>query len=287
MLGPGLTLGGQSTLIGPIPIDWHWRIGIGRRGDERPSYIIQGPIGSPLDHQFFVTVGGNTPGWTTTPQGTIGLQTGADAGVTVELIDSVGTVHDSGTDNGFVWDSTTNLWTLVQQGQSGGFSSDDRALLTATERRTLVLGEPTDLTVNTPSGLLPITLGQLFSRSFVDQLVLDEVTGGETCDPVRFTYNEWYSGIAVRVTTIDPALTPKTPDNDWYFPDLAVLRIFRGPDLKFRRGIHTPTFITDEPYEWGWNIRNFLEVLGAPPATTVAVDWRPGCCGRVFLVRIP
>lgn len=287
VLGPGLTLGGQSSLIGPIPIDWHWQIGIGRRGEERPSYIITGPIASPLDHQFFFTIGGNTAGWTTTPQGTIGLQTGADASVTVELVDSVGTVHDSGTNTSYVWDSTTNLWTLVQQGQSGGFSSDDRALLTSTERHAQVLGEPTDLTWTTASGQVIATLAQIFSRSTLDRLTLTEVTSGPTCDPVRFNVDLWFHTVVVRVTTIGEDLVPKTPDENWYFPDLAVLRVFRGADLEYRRGIHTPTFMAEKPWQWGWWFDSRSPLYGVPPELTIAVDWRLGCCGQVFLMSLP
>lgn len=285
-VGPGQLIRFTSDFIGPLPTNTSWRIKIGTEADTtNPFLTILKPAGGIPIGTTQVLIFDQGEVVSTLPLSQpIG---GATVHVNAELVTDTGVI-DSGTRTA-VWDATTGLGQQVFQLQStgGGLTTGEHELLVATERRSQVLGEPTDLTINTPSGLVTSTLARLFSRSFVDQLVLSEVTAGETCDPVRFSYSEWYAGIAIRVTTIDPALSPKTPDQNWYFPDLAVLRIFRGADLKFRRGIHTPTFITDEPYEWGWNIRNFLEFLGAPPATEVAVDWRPGCCGRVFLVRIP
>jgi hypothetical protein len=104
---------------------------------------------------------------------------------------------------------------------------------------------------------------------------------------VRFTFSVWFTAVIVRVTTIAEDLTPKTPDAEWYFPDLAVLRVYRGGDLEFRRGIHTPTFLSEKPWQWGWSFLNQIPILGTPPDTTVAVDWRAGCCGQVFLMSLP
>lgn len=279
----------RTSLIGPIPNDWQWRISVVRPADEANNVlVINAPVWSVDDRERRIWVEGDPDGGQTTSYGRyVSVNTNDTVNMNMELVGADGTtVHDSGTVAGLRWDSSTSSSRLLASA-SGGLTAEEHQQLADTERRTRTIGEPTDLTVNTPSGLLQITLGQLLSRSFLNNLVLEEVTAGETCAPVRFTYNEWYAGIAIDVTTIDPALSPKTPDQDWYFPDLAVLRLFRGSHLRWRRGIHTPTFITNEPYEWGWNIRNVLEVLGGPPATTVAVDWRPGCCGRVYLVRIP
>lgn len=260
-----------------------------RPTDEQNILVLESPVWSTDDHQIQLQVDGDPLllGQTTSYGRYVSANTNDQVNLSVQLVDDAGGVHDSGALGSYRWDTSTSSSQLLPRSGGGGLTPQEHQQLEDTERRTRTLGEPTDLTVNTPLGLLQITLGQLLSRSFLNNLVLEEVTAGETCDPVRFTYNEWYAGIAIDVTTIDPALTPKTPDQDWYFPDLAVLRLFRGSHLRWRRGIHTPTFITNEPYEWGWNIRNVLEVLGGPPATTVAVDWRPGCCGRVYLVRIP
>jgi len=179
------------------------------------------------------------------------------------------------------------IFQLDSQRAAGGLTTTQAQQLTDTERRTQVIGEPTDLAIQTPTGLVQTTLGQIFSRSTLDRLTLEEVTNGDTCTPVRTSISGWYVGVVVRVTVIDPELVPRTPDAQWYFPDLAVLRVFRGADLEYRRGIHTPTFMVEKPWQWGWSILNESDVLGVPPDITVAVDWRANCCGRVFLQLLP
>ncbi len=287
VLGPGLLIGAQSDIVGPIPGDWQWIIHIRRRGSEDDSINLRGPIRTDLDHRAFVTIGQNTGGWTTQVSSLQGIASNSEATVTVELTTSTGVVEDSGTSDAYTWDSTTNLWTLVEQAAAGGFTADDRALVTDTERRSQVLGEPLDLVLSTASGFVTSTLAQLFSRTTLDQLTLSEVTSGETCEPVRALVSTWATAVIVRVTTIGEDLVPRTPDANWYFPDLAVLRIFRGGDLQYRRGIHTPTFMVDQPWQWSWQFLNELQVLGNPPDITIAVDWRPGCCGQVFLMSLP
>ena len=131
------------------------------------------------------------------------------------------------------------------------------------------------------------TAAELWSRKALDILTLQEITPGETFTPVRTGLALWYFGVIVRVTTIDPRITLKTPDSTWSFPDLAVLRVFRGQDLLFRRGIHTPTFMTEHPWEWGWPLLNETPVLGVPPDTEIAVDWAVGCGGHVYLQTLP
>ena len=286
VLGPGLLLNVHSDLGGPIPLDWSWRIFIRRQGEEQPSITLTGPLRTDIQNTAFVIIGQEQAGWSQTISTTVGLADQTPVNVQVELIDTVGTRHDEGVSTDYVWDSTTNLWTL--QGQvSGGFTDSDRQLLTQTSARSELLGEPGSLIIDQPSGPIETTLATLFSRRTLDQLTLSEITSGETCEPVRATVAVAYLGVIVRVTTIDPELHPKTPDDQWYFPDLAVLRVFRGGDLQFRRGIHTPTFFTEQPWQWGWPVLNTLPVLGVPPDVTIAVDWRTGCCGQVFLSFLP
>lgn len=280
--GPGLTISYSTDLIGPIPTDENWVI-----------TVSLNPDGGAQTFQFTQPTNGQKIGsfqpWVTLNP-VVNTNFTPTAGQTVhvqaELRKPSNVVDDSGTVTA-LWDTTVGLPTLIQHTAQGGFTVTDRNQLQEVHTATQVLGVPGDLTINTPSGLVTTTLARLFSRTTLDQLTLQEVTNGPTCEPVRATFSIWYYGVVVRVTTIAPELEPKTPDNDWYYNDLAVLRMFRGGDLRLRRGIHTPTFQTDPPWEWGWNIRNLIEFLGGPPAETLAVDWRTGCCGQVFLVKLP
>lgn len=288
-IGPGVGLQLRSDLVGPIGPDWVWRLSVIRPADESNIVVLESPIWTADDHQVQLVVEGNPLGLgqTTNYAQYVSANTNDQVTLSAQLVDQGGSTHDSGALGSFAWDSSTSSSRRLASAGGGGLTNEQAQQLADTERRTQTLGEPTDLVVQQPSGPLQVTVGQLLSRSTLDRLTLNEITDGDTCTPVRVSYAAWYHGVIVRVTQIDPALTPKTPDVEWYFPDLAVLRIFRGGDLLFRRGIHTPTFMTQHAWELGWPLLNQIPILGSPPDITVAVDWRPGCCGRVFLQFLP
>lgn len=280
--GPGLRFSGTTDIIGPIQIDSQWVIKVGlnveatglcfqftKRTNGEKSFLIEPWVtDTPIVLPNFTPTAGQT------------------VHIVTELQSPTGAVLESDAQTA-IWDTTVGLPTVIGDQVQGGFTATDRTQLQETHTATQLLGNPADLVVDTPSGLKTFTLAELFSRTTLDKLTLQEVTSGPTCEPVRASFSFFYYGVIVRVTTIDENLTPKTPDEQWYFPDLAVLRIFRGADLQYRRGIHTPTFLTEQAWEFGWNIRNVLDMLGVPPDNTLAVDWRAGCCGQVFLLKWP
>lgn len=288
-VGPGVRFDLRSDLIGPIPNTWFWRLRVIRPTDEQNIVVMESAIWSVDDHQVTFEVEGDplNLGQTTGYGGQVSANTNDTVTLVAELVAEPDVAEDSGAFSGYRWDTSTSSSRRLASSSGGGLTPEQAEQLAAIDGRTQLIGEPGDLVVEGPSGPAPSTLAAIFSRSTLDRLTLFEVTAGETCEPVRANYASWFSSVIVRVTTIDPTLTPKTPDNEWYFPDLAVLRVFRGGDLYFRRGIHTPTFFEQNPWEWGWQILNQIPILGAPPDLTLAVDWRPGCCGRVFLVALP
>lgn len=288
VLGPGLTISWSSDFVGPLPVGSEWEIDLRGDGGEEAIWI-KALLGtqSPFGGHYTPFVQALNTGWNTSTQLGFTIRDGGPASATVQLRTPTGVV-DSGTLSG-TWDARSGLAQDLESttGVSGGFTQQDRLQLQAIETRSQVLGEPEQLVVQTPSGLQTRTIGQMLSRPLLDLLTLEEATSGPTSDPVRFAIREYYFGVIVRVTTIAEDLVAKTPDLEWYFPDLAVLRVFRGADLQFRRGIHTPTFMTEHPWEWGLPILNQTDILGIPPDVTIAVDWRAGCAGQVFLQRFP
>lgn len=287
-VGPGLEVHLRSDFIGPFPSDAQWHLAITLTPDfQQPFIFLTRPCTGNFttylvmaDSQWNETRGG----WVPTEQGEVNL---------IAQIQTQSGVIDSG-NLAARWDATSGLGFQIQaltRGQGtveGGFTAEDRALLTATDSRTQLLGELGDLVVQTASGPLTTTLANLFSRNSLDRLIFEEITSGPTCDPVRVVLAPIAQfAIAVRVTTVPEDIQFRTPDGEWSFPDLAVLRIFRGEDLQFRRGIHEVTFETEAPWEWGANFLN-KNLLGiAPPQTQIMVDWRQGCCGQVFIRHMP
>lgn len=286
--GPGLPMQIQSTFIGPFPADTQWHLEIDLGDDfTKPFFEWTAPCTGPI-----TTL---TPfadaRWTEARK----AWTPANGRVIVvqaRIVQPGNVVIDSGTQSTIPWDTTTGLaYQIHAQGQGqvqGGFTESDRVLLQATEQRSTLLGEAGSLILQTASGPIPFALSDLFSRNSLDRLIFEEMTNGPTCDPVRIQLAPIAQyAIAVRVTTVPEDIAFKTPDGEWAFPDLAVLRIFRGEDLTFRRGIHTPTFETEAPWEWAANVLNKNLIGAPPPATFVYVDWRQGCCGQVFIRHMP
>lgn len=286
-IGPGLFINLQTTVQPPYTGDTRWQITIGRDdGEQQLIFVYTRPCTQPTTQLAIQS----DDAWSET-LGPFGVQQGNSVFVTARLQTDTG-VLDTGQVS-FPWNTTQGLGYQIRartaQGGTGtgGFTEQDRLQLQAIETRTQTIGEPEQLVVQTPSGLQTRTIGQMLSRPLLDLLTLHEATSGPTGDPVRFKIEEYYFGVIVRVTTIADDLVAKTPDLEWYFPDLAVLRVFRGADLQFRRGIHTPTFMTEHPWEWGLPILNQTDILGIPADITIAVDWRVGCAGQVFLQRFP
>lgn len=282
IVGPGLSITLQSSVIGPMPTGSFWRFAITTDTEEINS-----------GWQFAVT-------WTNMLQVVKPWQQGAgvtDYGakqprngdtvhVIAQLVDgsSFG-VTDSGSASA-TFDATAGLGMQIFQkpGTNAGFTSDDRS--TMTNGLTDILNGVT-AQIETATGIVQHTLGEIFSRQTLDRLTLEEITSGETFDPVSTTADFWYFGVIVRVTTIPDAYAPRLIDSDWRYPDLAVLRVFRGADLEFRKGIHTSTWL--QPAPWGYNLQlvNILAFDTPPPETTVQVDWALGCGGRVFFMTWP
>lgn len=129
VIGPGLVVGVQSDLVGPIPVDWRWIIHIVRRGEEGGGVTIGAPIRPGLDHQQFAVIGDRAAeGFTFTVDTTNGLASTEPASVLVELRNALGVVQDSGSSDAYTWDSTTTLWNLTT-GAAASFSASDRAQL--------------------------------------------------------------------------------------------------------------------------------------------------------------
>lgn len=284
-VGPGILIRLQSDFIGPLPSGTDWVVTFAQDAEFlKMAYEIS--VRTTVTDTGLVVLDPRTE---TVLIGQDVLTNSSPVHVQARLRTPT-SIIDSGVATGkWTTDAGLGLQAVLQPKASvgGGLTDEQATQLANTDRRTTALGEPLDWLWQTASGPLQVTLGQIFSRKTLDTLTLDELTNGETCEPLRVHVDEWFHAVIVRVTTIDPALTPKTPDSEWYFPDLAVLRVFRGEDLEFRRGIHTPTFLQEKPWQWGWWFDAANPIYGVPPELTVAVDWRPGCCGQVFLMRLP
>jgi hypothetical protein len=282
-IGPGLGLFLSSSFVGPLPEGSFWRVTVSTDA-EGDNWIHREDIPwtlSSLTYQLQSTV----PTFQT-------LQTYAvDNDTTVHVLaelHSPTSTEDSGAVS-LPWNTTAGLGAQMEslafwQQQVSGFTNSDRNVLY--DGVTDILNGVT-AQIQTATGTVQATLGELFTRQTLDRLTLQEITSGETFDPVSAGADSWYFGVIVRVTTIPDAYNRLATDSNWRYPDLAVLEVYRGADLEYRKGIHTPSWLAPAP--WGYNLQivNLLAFDTPPPETTINVKWALGCGGQVFLMAWP
>lgn len=283
LVGPGLTIHLQSSFIGPFPTGTQWRVTVTTDSEAVISGYQQRRTWSffVTDMEFMTEPSDTVFRWNTDVP-----KDGDTVHILAEIVRPDTTVEDSGSTTA-TFDATSGLgwqqWRTTQV-LTGGFTETDRA--TITSGLTDILNGVT-AQIETASGFVQHTLAEIFSRQTLDLLTLTEVSDGETFDQVSAPVDSFYYGVIVRVTTIPDAYQPRLIDGDWRYPDLAVLRIYRGVDLELRKGIHTSSWMERNPWGYASTIVNLAELETPPPETSLIVDWALGCAGRVFLMRWP
>jgi hypothetical protein len=285
-LGPGLFVHAHSDFGGTIGSNWRWVFTYST--DDTPAIGNQvSSISVPsfgladVDYVLYLETTGIRVKDTDVDSGTTVY-------LTVDLVNGVAAVQDTGQINR-AWDSTSGLGFLMQQ----VYASRATSTFTPTDRTNMANGftntiDALTTTLTTAAGDVTQTVGELFSKKTLDALTLAEITSGPTGSQVHSLVTFGWYGVIVRITTIPSNLQPITPDADWYIPDLAVLRVFRGSDLEYRRGIHSSTWMAPSPWKTGLEAFNLLSIFGSDvPDTNIYVDFRSGVEGQVFLMAWP
>ncbi len=283
----------STDFIGPLPTGTVWHINVATDAEGANSIVK-------FDVPFTVTPDAiymQDPITINDVDQLFWLAEGATVHILAELIEPNSTVASSGSQTG-VWSNTAGLSALIGQvltTSSTGFNSSDRTTLDAISTDLTTIGSETSNINNqmsvpvTRNGVtLPVSLKDLLAQHTLDVLTLSEISTGPTGGPVTADIsNQWIFGVIVRLTSIPSTLTPLTPDGGWYYPDLAVLRLFRGTDIRLRRGIHTTNWM-ESPLP-GYAISAITDItLGTnPPWSSVEVDFMLGCEGQVYLMRLP
>lgn len=122
VFGPGVGIIVRTSVTGPIPVDWTWRIEVHPHGDEINLACVQtAPIWSADQHERRVW-------WEEDPDGGavtlyaryVSLNTNDLVDLQMQLIGSDGvTVEDSGTVTSLRWDTSTSASRLLPQAQTG------------------------------------------------------------------------------------------------------------------------------------------------------------------------
>lgn len=196
------------------------------------------------------------------------------------------------------WSNTVGLYQLIQQinttAGTGNFTTTDRANLTATQAQATAAATNTAeilgnvlTTVTTAAGDVVTGIGNLFKPFTLDVLTLQEVTSGETCDPVSVGDLEFFFGIVVRSTTIPTWYGIGGLDGRHYEPQLALLNVFRGTEMVSRIPIHTADYMLTPVPGQESSTQAQLVYLAVAPNLSLEVWWGNGVCGQVYLLRLP
>jgi hypothetical protein len=282
----------RSSLIGPFPIDWRWRVRIGRRGDEvNGGVFITAPLDQADQFERRIQVDSITDTTVVTQRSNqYALATNEPVDINIELTDSAGlVVQDSGTISTAVWDSQASTALLVQPAVAGSFTAQDRATLEENNQLSLAIQAATQVVTTIGGVALSTTVGQMLTPSLLDRLTTQDISGGVTCEPIRFDASgEFLYGVQLVVTDFPPEWRFGTPDHGWGFHDLAVLQFVRGGVTLKRLGIHT--LLTTEyplpgtPMPW---IAFLPGIPMQPPDYHIWVDWAEGVCGRLVGLAFP
>lgn len=260
LVGPGLSIRLQTDFIGPLPSTNVWSMNIGLPGDESGGYTSQlNSNSNPVFITPFVTALRN--------------QSKADnvfpEGSSVSIVAVIqpagaGPEEDQGQADAH-WSNTAGQTNLLEHlsTTTGGLTPEQQVQLTETHDSTL------------PSIL-------------IDQLTLVALTAGvPSAGPVNAQLPNPCFGVIVRIGNVPEDLVPNTPDGDYWFPSLAVVRIFRGADLWKRVPVHTSSKLVELLDE------SIVAGLTAITATqwllnlSIQVTFRSGVTGEVFLMLLP
>jgi len=292
VIGPGLQMIVRSSLIGPFPIDWRWRVRIGRRGDEvNGGVFITAPLDTADQFERRLQVDSITDTTVVTQRSNqYALATNEPVDINIELTDSTGTVvHDSGTISTAVWDSQASTALLVQPAVAGSFTAQDRVTLEENNQLSLAIQAATQVVMTVNGQPLSTTIGKMLTPNLLDRLTTQDISGGVTCDPIRFDASgEFLYGVQLIVTDFPEDWKFGTPDHGWGFHDLAVLSFIRGGVGLQRFGIHTTHTtvypLPGTPLPW---IAEFPGIPIQPPDYHINVDWADGVCGRLVGLAFP
>lgn len=307
IVGPGIVIQVQTDLPLDIGPGWEWQIMISTHESGQPAGMwmfipASGPLVVPMLGQH---------AWTALQNGGQVIPDKTPVRLVAQLHDQNRLVVDSGSIPA-TYDANAMLWQQINQAQSagGGLTSEQAAQLQRTDSNTqemdvnwqqyvsvtlpslqdvlnsIITGITT--TIGEGASQIVATIGQRLAVVTQDFFQPYDVSGGETCDPVRFDASfARITGVTVLITQFPPEFRLVTPDGGWTFRDFAVLSFVRGGSLLERHGIHTLSYtVSPCPASVAvWNTGLELDIL--PGDYHINVDWAPGVCGRVVGEVLP
>jgi hypothetical protein len=292
VVGPGYQLFVQTDLVGPIGVDgWDWLV-TGFQGPDFETPCVSWTFPSDGQHSIVIN---NFKNLTSPIQGR-----NVSQGETIHLqvsLQTLTTTEDESDAVPVTWDGSGEMWRWQQQQTTapGSFTQTDRDTLNQTSttgEETNQLSQAINAAVQVPLELagqaVTLTVGQILTSNLLDALTTLDLSGGITCNPIRYdaSLNHLY-GVQLLVSSVPEGWRFQTPDNAWGFHDLAVITIVRGNAQLERHGIHALSHtiypLPGLPFPWAVN----LDLPLQPPDYHINVDWAEGVCGQLIGLGLP
>lgn len=261
LVGPGLSIRLQTDFIGPLPSTNVWSMNIGLPGDESGGYTSQVNSNS---NPIFITP-------------LIGTKK-----------------QESRADNVFGEGTAVSIVAVIQP--AGGGPEEDQGQADSHWSNTAgIANQLKQINTGAGTGLTPVEAQQLaethdstFPEFLVDQLTLQALASVPTGDPVNAFLTSPVFGVIVRIASVPAELVATTPDGDYWFSSLAIVRIFRGSDLWLRVPIHTSSKLINLWMEGlAMGLADVVLNAGWLLNLSIQVTFREGVTGTVFLMRVP
>lgn len=143
-------------------------------------------------------------------------------------------------------------------------------------------------TITNLAGTVTTTIGKFFDQHSKDVLGQFNPTGGPTCEQIDWNIGgASYFGVTLTITTRPQRFWPVTPDKQWTYPDLAVIRIYISGELVLREPVHLNSHsIRPLPGMFPAQVAG-IGVPIAPSDYHIIVDFADGVCGYIELDYLP
>jgi hypothetical protein len=220
-----------------------------------------------------------------------GVPAGTSFSLEVSVQNEVGETDTLPAPLTLTWDPTMALWSYISNlptSSSGGFTDADRALLGTVDATTRSTRSAVTTSVETATGIIQADLGAAWKWVSQDLWRDHPLTIGPTCDPIDIDVSlNALLGVVLTIDRFPESVVLRTPDSEWSFPDLAVLKFVRNGEILARHGVHTLTHTVSPLPGCVWIGAYGLGAPIQPTGYHITVDWLDGVCGHLTGLILP
>lgn len=267
-----------SDFIGPLPTGTNWFIKF-TADSEGANIVASITIPATTTTRRIEMDIKNTP----FTFGNYSIPIGQDVHVISQLVEPGFTVVDSGAATMPWVQSSDDYRAIILSIPAAG-----TGLTTAQAAQLTQVVDNTTSSIQTPSGTIAASIGELLGVRSISTLTEAELTSGPTGGFVGHDLPVWVQAIIIRIATVAPIDVPLTPDSGWFPRDLAVVNIFHGSDLYMRVAVHTISRVIQVgPSDLHSFAIQALETAVWPESVSLQVTFAAGVTGQVFEAILP